>query len=318
MEYVALAVAALEGRGTSISTTIGRPESSDVSASMKTRVGVMVLRTYVGGSRTHRKVEVSGNRTVKVKVDARGRRDDHTVLQEESKAALVFQLVVHELRNLWLSGASRETENIQSYANSSTQPKRVSVKVKPCDYGLDRQRGDNFGELDAAWHCIDHLRKQLCARRCEEFCLRAHGNVSVAAKNPLVRVCGIVQTYYQGIRKYIHVVVKIHETGVKVRDRFGAVWVVQLRNDIRERHMLHAAECSNVQFMSEGSIMDLDALKEYNIFLHGIIDPTIANIKLIMLLYKEKVEWQVIEKKKEWTEEFWVAVEGLVAESVNS
>ncbi|KAF8146356.1 hypothetical protein K438DRAFT_1990806 [Mycena galopus ATCC 62051] len=63
---------------------------------------------------------------------------------------------------------------------------------------------------------------------------------------------------------------------------------------------------------------DVEGCCYVEIFHHGIIDPTIANVKLILLLYKEKVEWQVIVKKKELTEEFWDAVEGLVAESVDS
>jgi hypothetical protein len=84
---------------------------------------------------------------------------------------------------------------MQTYANLPGQLKCVSVKHNPVDYGLDRKRGDNVGELHAAWYCIDHLRKQLCAWQIysavvsnrylvfnKPDSLRGHGNVSVTAK----------------------------------------------------------------------------------------------------------------------------------------
>jgi hypothetical protein len=40
-----------------------------------------------------------------------------------------------------------------------------------------------------------------------------------------------------------HVVVKMYGGGIKMRDGFGVVWIVQLWHNIRERRMLDATKC---------------------------------------------------------------------------
>jgi hypothetical protein len=94
---------------------------------------------------------------------------------------------------------------------------------------------------------------------------RAHGDVSVATEDTLIRIGFIVEPNNErvlcrardilccaigrlserikfGAGSTQHFVIELRVSGVEVRDRSHVVCVVQVWNDIGERPMLHAAE----------------------------------------------------------------------------
>jgi hypothetical protein len=94
---------------------------------------------------------------------------------------------------------------------------------------------------------------------------REHGRISIAAENSLVRIFGVIQTHNQRIlcgasnvfrctaggsavqlrlvaNMYAHFVVKVREGRIKVLHGLAVGRIVQVRYDVREQCVLHAAE----------------------------------------------------------------------------